>query len=131
LPATEGVTPVVLFKKQYLTWREQVIQDLAVSLALCLGERVLERILFPGLHRTAGRLVTEDPSRVDSIAVLIAEAFGLFMLMWVFILTLYAISYLTRRPLRSYATMLVSGFLMAVVFVASMAEWFRMPNPPG
>lgn len=121
---------MLLFKKQYLTWREQVTQDLVVSSALALGERVLERILFPGLHRTLGRMASPDPSRVDSMAVMIAEALGLFVFIWLFFLTLYAISYLTRRPLRSYATILVGGFLTAVIFVASMAEWFRMPNPP-
>ncbi|MGH6767533.1 MAG: hypothetical protein ACRECO_00775 [Xanthobacteraceae bacterium] len=119
----------MLFKKQYLTWREQFTLDLVVSSALCLGERVLERILFPGLHRSAARAVTEDPARVDSISVLIADAVALFLLLWVFYLTLYAISYLTRRPLKSYAPTLVAGILLTIIFVSSMSEWFRMPNP--
>jgi hypothetical protein len=122
----------VLFKTEYLTWRQQISQDLIVSAALCLGERALERILFPGLHRVAARSVTDDPTRVDSISVLLAEAFGLFLLVWVFFLTLYAISWLTRRPLKSHATVLVAGVLLVFVFVSSLSQWFLMPNaPPG
>jgi hypothetical protein len=64
--------------------------------------------------------------------VVIAEAAGLFALVWVFFLTLYAISWLTTRPLRSYATTLVAGILMLFVFVSSLSQWFLMPNPtPG
>jgi hypothetical protein len=125
-----GVQTAVFFKTEYLSWRQQISQDLIVSSALCLGERVLERILFPGLHRVTGRMVTDDPTRVDSLSVLLAEAFGLFALIWVFFLTLYAISWLTTRPLKSYATTLVAGALMLVVFVSSLSQWFLMPNPP-
>ena len=122
----------MLFKTEYLTWRQQILHDLLVSSAFCLGERVLERVLFPGLHRLAARTVTDDPTRLDSLSVLLAEAFGLFALVWVFFLTLYAISWLTTRPLKSYATTLVAGVLMTVVFVSSLSQWFLMPNlPPG
>ena len=120
----------MFWKTQYLPWRQQLVHDLLVSTALCLGEKVLERILLPGLHRQTARTITEDPARIDSLSVLIAEALALFALVWVFYLTLYAISYLTTRPLKSYATNLVGGILMAFVFVASMSTWFQMPNPP-
>jgi hypothetical protein len=127
-----GSSKAVLFKTQYLAWRQQVSQDLFISAALCLGERVLERILFPGLHRFAARSITDDPARIDSISVLLAEAFGLFALVWVFYLTLYAISWLTRRPLKSYAPTLVGGVLITFVFISSLSQWFLMPNaPPG
>jgi len=120
----------VLFKTDYLPWRQQVRLDLLVSSGLCLGERVLERLLFPGLHRSASRVITDDPSRVDSLTTLFADALGLFALVWVINLTLYAISYLSRRPLKSFAPTLIAGVLTLFVFVASMSTWFQMPNPP-
>src|SRR5437764_4531339 len=87
--------------------RYAVLKDLGISSALCLAERVAERLLFPGLHRTAGRMTAADPARADDIATLISEAIALFALVWLFIASLYAISRLTRRPLQPYATTLV------------------------
>jgi hypothetical protein len=75
-------------------------------------------------------MLTEDPSRIDSITTLLAEAIGLFGLVWVFTLTLYAISYLTRRPMKSFAPTLITGILLGFVFVGSMSSWFQMPNLP-
>jgi hypothetical protein len=120
----------VLFKSEYLPWRQQFRLDLLISSVACLGERVLERLLFPGLHRSHGRMLTEDPSRIDSITTLLAEAIGLFGLVWLFTLTLYAISYLTRRPMKSFAPTLITGILLGFVFVGSMSSWFQMPNLP-
>jgi hypothetical protein len=120
----------VFWKSQYLPWGQQIRQDLLVSSVLCLGEKVLERVLFPGLHRMTARTLTDDPARIDSFAILVAEAFAMFAMIWLFYLVLYAISYLTRRPLKSYATTLVGGILTTFVFVASMSSWFQMPNPP-
>lgn len=119
----------MFWKSQYLPWRQQIPQDLVTSAILCLGEKVLERILFPGLHRQTARTLTEDPARIDSISILFAEAFALFALVWLFYLTLYAISWLTRRPLKSFAPTLVGGILVTFVFVGSMSSWFLMPNP--
>ena len=120
----------MLWKTEYLPWRQQIKLDLLVSSALCLGERVLERMLLPGLHRSAARQVTDDPARIDSMTAMFAEALGLFALVWVLNLSLYAISYLSTRPMKSFAPTLVAGMLMAFVFVASLSTWFQMPNPP-
>ena len=49
-----------------------------------IGGRVLERFLFPGLHLSAGRMITDDPVRAESLSALIAEALGLMaMIRWV------------------------------------------------
>lgn len=118
------------WKAEYLPWGQQIRQDFLISSLLCLGEKVLERVLFPGLHRVTARTLTEDPSRIDSVGILFAEAFALFALIWLFYLVLYAISYLTRRPIKSFATTLVGGVLTTFVFLAAMSAWFQMPNPP-
>lgn len=120
----------MFWKTEYLPWRQQIKLDLLVSSALCLGERVLERILFPGLHRSAARMITDDPARIDSITTLFAEALGLFALVWVLNLSLYAISYLSTRPLKAFAPTLVASILILFVFIASLSTWFQMPNPP-
>ena len=120
----------MFWKAEYLSWGQQIRQDLLITSVMALGEKVLERVLFPGLHRMTARTLTEDPARIDSLAILFAEAFAMFAMIWLFYLVLYTISWLSRRPLKSYATTLVGGVLMIFVFVASMASWFQMPNPP-
>jgi lipopolysaccharide export LptBFGC system permease protein LptF len=120
----------VFWKSPYLPWGQQIRQDLLLSAVMALGEKVLERVLFPGLHRLSARTLTDDPARIDSLSILFGEAFAQFALIWLFYLVLYTISYLTRRPMKSYATTLVGGILMTFVFVASMSTWFQMPNPP-
>ena len=120
----------MIWKTEYLPWRQQIPLDLLISSALCLGEKVLERVLLPGLHRVTARQLTDDPARIDSLSLLVAEAFGPFAMIWMFYLVLYAVSYLTTRPLKSYATTLVGCVLIVVIFVASMSSWFQMPNPP-
>ena len=109
--------------------RYAILKDLGISSALCLAERVAERLLFPGLHRTAGRIAAADPVRADDVATLISEAIALFALVWLFIASLYAISRLTRRPLRPYATTLVTVAILAITFVGSLAQWATLPAP--
>jgi hypothetical protein len=121
---------VILWRAEYLPWRQQFAQDLVVSAMLCFGEKAAERILLPGLHRMTARTITDDPARIDSFSIYVGEAVALFGLLWVFYLTLYAISYLTKRPLKSYAPSLVGGLLIVFVFVSSLSAWFQMPNPP-
>lgn len=104
-----------------------ILRDLGLISVLCLGERVLERLFLPGLHRAPGRVAAIDPSRADDISALLAEALALFALVWVFAAALYAISYLSRRPLKPYATMLVTAVLLVLVFVGSAAEYATMP----
>jgi hypothetical protein len=50
------------------------------------------------------------------------------MLIWMFILGLYTISIITRRPIKPYASAVVGGGLMIIVFIGSVAEWFAMPT---
>ena len=52
------------------------------------------------------------------------------ILIWMFFLGLYTISIFTKRPIKPYATAIVGGGLMIVVFIGSTAEWFAMPVPP-
>ena len=106
-----------------------ILKDLGISSALCLAERVLERFLFPGLHRTAARMTAADPSRADDVVTLISEALALSALVWLFIASLYVISRLSRRPLRPYAATLVTGLILALTFAGSLAQWAAMPAP--
>src|SRR5438874_7724107 len=94
----------------------RILRDLAITSVLCLGERVLERFLFPGLHRTAERMTAADPARADDMLTLIAEALALFALVWLFNGTLYAIGFLTRRPLRPQVPALVCLLIMVLAF---------------
>jgi hypothetical protein len=119
---------VSLKTPQYLPWRYMIPRDFVLSTVLAFGERVAERIFLPGLHRTASRVV--DPARVDSLAALSADAIGLMILIWMFFLGLYTISIFTTRPIKPYATAIVGGGLMIIVFIGSAAEWFALPTPP-
>jgi hypothetical protein len=116
---------------QYLPWRYLILRDLVLSTVLAFGERLAERILLPGLHRTPGRMLTDDPARIDSLSVFVADVVGHnLLLIWMFILGLYTISFFTKRPIRLYATAVVGGGLMVITFIGSMAAWFAMPVPP-
>jgi hypothetical protein len=108
----------------------RILKDLGISSLLCLGERVLERFLFPGLHKTAARMAAADPTRADDISTLIAEAFALFALVWLFNGTLYAIGYLKRRPLRPQVPSLVTLVIVILTFAGAYAQWSVMPLPP-
>jgi hypothetical protein len=108
----------------------QVLRDLALSSALCLAERVLERMSLPGLHRTAERMAAADPSRADDLLTLVAEAIALFAMVWLFNGTLYAVGYLTRRPLRPQVPTLVTLLIVVLTFAGSYAQWVTTPAPP-
>ncbi|MEA2903058.1 MAG: hypothetical protein QOI12_445 [Alphaproteobacteria bacterium] len=101
--------------------------DLALSALLCVIERVIERLLLPGLHRAAGRVAAADPSRADDLATLVAEILGLFAIVWLFNGTLYGLSWLYRRPLRPYLVVLVTLVIVSLIFASSYAQWASMP----
>jgi hypothetical protein len=105
----------------------RILLDLGGTSLLCLGERVLERILLPGLHRTAARMAAADPARADDILTLIAEAIGLFAVIWLFNGSLYAIGYLSRRPLKPQVPMLIALIILTLTFAASYAQWATLP----
>lgn len=108
----------------------RILRDLAISSALCLGERVLERFAFPGLHRTADRITAVDPTRADDLQTLFAEALALFAMVWLFNGTLYVIAYLKRRPLRPQVPVLVTLVILVLIFSSSYAQWATIPAPP-
>jgi hypothetical protein len=117
---------VPLLTPQYTPWSIMVARDVVLSTVLAFGERVAERFFLPGLHRTASRVV--DPARIDDLSVLVSHSIALMMLIWMFILGLYTISIITRRPIKPYASAVVGGGLMIIVFIGSVAEWFAMPT---
>ena len=83
---------------QYLPWRYMIPRDFVLSTVLAFGERVVERMFLPGLHRSANRIV--DPARVDDLSALVGDAVGLMILIWMFFLGLYTISIFTNRPIK-------------------------------
>ncbi len=105
----------------------RILRDLGIGLLLCLSERVLERFLFPGLHRTAERMAAADPARADDLATLIAEAIGLLAVVWLFNGSLYAIGYLARRPLRPQVPVLVTLLIVVLTFAGAYAQWANHP----
>jgi hypothetical protein len=102
----------------------RILKELAFSFMLCLAERVLERFLFPGLHLSAGRMISDDPARADSLSALIAEALGVMAMVWLFAGSLYLIGWLYRRPLHWYVTPLLSIAIVALIFTASASQWY-------
>jgi hypothetical protein len=108
----------------------RILRDLAISFVLCLGERMLERVLFPGLHHLAGRAVTDDPSRIDSFDIVISEAVGLFLMIWLFNGTLYAVAWLIRRPLRPLVPTFVTIIILILTLAGSFATWYTTPSLP-
>jgi hypothetical protein len=104
--------------------------NLGISSALCVGERLLERLAFPGLHRTVARMAATDPSRADDMATIIAEAIGLLAIVWLFNLTLYAIGFLTRRPLKPQVPTLVAVVIVALTFAGAYGQWSTLPSAP-
>ncbi|MPZ40917.1 MAG: hypothetical protein GEU95_23275 [Rhizobiales bacterium] len=116
-----------LLTPQYLPWTTMIARDFMLSTVLAFGERVAERLFLPGLHRAASRVV--DPARVDDLSVLVSHSIALMILIWMFVLGLYTISIVTKRPIKPYATAVVGGGLMIIVFIGSTAEWFALPTP--
>jgi hypothetical protein len=108
----------------------RILKDLGITSVLCLGERVLERLLFPGLHRTAERMAAADPSRADDVSTLIAEALGLLAVIWLFNGSLYVIGWLARRPLRPQVPSLVAIIILTLTFAGAYAQWYTRPSPP-
>ena len=107
-----------------------VVRDIVLSTVLAFGERAAERIFLPGLHRAAGRTIA-DPTRIDDLSVFVADVVGHnLILIWMFILGLYTISIISRRPIQRYASAIVGGGLMIIVFIGSTAAWFGMPTTP-
>ena len=103
---------------------------LGISSLLCLGERLLERIMFPGFHRMVGRMAAPDPSRADDVLTLIGEAIGLLAIVWLFNGTLFAIGFLTRRPLKPQVPTLVTVVIVVLTFANSYAQWATLPAVP-
>jgi hypothetical protein len=103
-------------------WR-QLARDLGITAILCVLERMLERVTLPGLHRLPGRIAAVDPSRVEDFSTLLGEALALFALVWIFGASLYAISIVSRRPLRPYAVTLVAGAILVLTYAASVTEF--------
>ncbi len=97
---------------------------------LCLGEKLLERLLFPGLHRIPSRMAAADPERVDHISTLIAEWIALLALLWLIVGTLYVIGWLAHRPLKPHAPLLVTAVVLLLVLGRSFLEWTTMPVLP-
>jgi hypothetical protein len=106
----------------------RIIKDLAFTFALCLGERVLERIVFPDLHLRAGRMITDDPTRAQGMTALLAEALALMAMVWLFVGTLYVIGWLYRRPLRWQVPPLVAIGIVLLIFAGSASQWFSLPR---
>ena len=108
----------------------RIFKEIGITALLCLGERVLERVLFPGLHRLPGRMAAADPARADDVTTLIAEALALLAMIWLFNGTLYAIGYLKRLPLRPQVPLLVAVIIVVLTFAGAYAQWATMPSPP-
>ena len=108
----------------------KILADLGISSLLCLGERLLERFMFPGFHRTAGRVAAPDPARADDILTLIGEAIGLLAIIWLFNGTLYTIGLLTRRPLKPQVPTLVTVVIVVLTFANAYAQWATLPVAP-
>jgi hypothetical protein len=109
---------------------KRIFTEFCISVVVCLGERLLERFMFPGLHRTAGRMAASDPTRADDILTLIGETLGLVAIVWLFTGTLYAIGYLTRRPLKPQVPMLVTVVIAVLTFAGAYGEWAMLPAAP-
>jgi hypothetical protein len=106
----------------------RILKELVFSFMLCVGERVLERLLFPGLHLSAGRMITEDPVRAESLGALVGEAFGMMAMIWLFAGSLHVIGWLYRRPLHWYVPPLIAVAIVALIFAASASQWYAMPR---
>src|SRR5215831_664864 len=109
---------------------KRILGELGSSFIVCLGERVLERAAFPGLHLSPGRMIASDPARADSMSALIAEAIGLMAIIWLFVGTLYVIGWLYRRPLRWQVPPIVTLVIVGLIFASSLSQWSTLPSPP-
>ena len=104
---------------------KRILGELGLSFIVCLGERMLERALFPGQHLVPAT----DPARADS--AMIGEAIGLTAMIWLFVGTLYIIGWLLyRRPLRWQIPPIITLAIATLIFVGSLSQWLTMPLPP-
>jgi hypothetical protein len=103
----------------------RILKELAFSFVLCVSERMLERLLFPGLHLRAGLLITDDPVRAESLSALIGVALAMMAWIWLFAGTLYVIGWLYRRPLNWYVVPLLTLAIVTLTFADSASKWFR------
>jgi hypothetical protein len=108
----------------------RILKEIGITALLCLGERVLERLLFPGLHRIPERMAAADPTRADDPTTLVAEALALLAMVWLFNGTLYVIGYLKRLPLKPQVPPLVAVVIVVLTFAGAYAQWATMPLPP-
>ena len=106
----------------------RILKELAFSFMLCIGERVLERFLFPGLNLTAGRMITDDAADAGRLGALIGEALALMAIIWLFAGSLHVIGWLYRRPLHWYVPPLLSIAIVVLTFAASASQWHTMPR---
>src|SRR3977135_3878555 len=104
---------------------KRILGELGSSFIVCLGERVLERAVFPGLHLMPGRMISSDPTRADSMSALIAEAIGLMGMIWLFVGTLYIIGWLYGRPLRWQVGPFMTILIAARIFAGQFSECLR------
>jgi hypothetical protein len=109
---------------------QRLLREFGLTALICLGERVLERLLFPGLHRMPEHMAAADPARADDVSTLIAEALALFALVWLFNGTLYAVGYLKRLPLKPLVPPGVAVVIALLTFAGAYAQWASMPTPP-
>ena len=107
----------------------RILKEIAFTFAICLGERIAERLLFPGLHLSPGRMITDDPVRAESLSALVSEALGLMMMIWLFIGSLHAIGWLYRRQLHWYVPPLIAFSIVVLIFAGSFSHWYMMPAP--
>jgi len=114
----------------FMPMLKRILGELGSSFIVCLGERVLERAVFPGLHLMPGRMISSDPARADSMSALIAEAIALMGMVWLFVATLYIIGWLYRRPLRWQVPPIITILIAALIFAGSLSQWLTMPSPP-
>jgi hypothetical protein len=126
-----GISQTVSLKTpQYLPWRYMIPRDIVLSTVLAFGERIAERVFLPGLHRAPDRAIA-DAARIDDLSVFVADVIGHnFILIWMFILAMYVMSIITKRPIKPYATAIIGGGLMIITFIGSVAAWYAMPMPP-
>jgi hypothetical protein len=106
----------------------RIIRELAFTFALCLGERVFERIVFPGLHLRAGRMITDDPVRAQGMGALLAEVIALMAMIWLFVGSLYVIAWLYRRPLRWQVPPIIAIGVVVLIFAGSASQWSTLPR---
>ena len=104
----------------------RILSELVSSFVLCLGERMLERALFPELVTPAAMV---DPARANSATALIAEALPMMALIWLFVGSLYVIGWLYRRPLRWQVPPIIAIAIVLLIFAGSFSTWYTLPTP--